>query len=270
MKTSKRIILIVLLVLIIALIAVGIWQRDNIKSFINSIRYSTEKIEQKMEANKKKMEKLIDDNDLEVRKGGLTEEETAALTSGEITQEEAKKILRGKTTLEKLRGKKKAEASADKKDEEVQNSETANPKPPEPEKTETSKESVNKEPEKPPKEDKMTREVSDIVAELYVVQADFISQLEAIGQQMYAEYIGENNYNRENIPNIIEKNLPTVGKLERECDAKINTLLAELETALKDGGGDLSLVDEIRNYYYEEKSLKKTYYFDQITIGTSD
>ena len=34
----------------------------------------------------------------------------------------------------------------------------------------------------------MTDEVSNIVAELYVIKADFISRLEEIGEQMYYEY----------------------------------------------------------------------------------
>lgn len=271
MKTVKKVVLIVLLILLILVVAVGIWQKDNIKSFINSIIYSDQEIAQKLEENAKKMDKIIEETEyIDIRTGGFTDEEEAAIASGEITKEEAKKILKGKTTLEELREKKKPTESDDKKKPDSQNSETTSTKPTEPEKNDSSKEPADKEPEKPPQEDKMTKEVSDIVAELYVIQADFINKLETIGQQMYYEYTEITNYDRSQISSIIDKNLPTVGKLERECDTKINNLLTKLEEALKDGGGDLSLVDEIRNYYYEEKSLKKTYYFDQITIGTSD
>jgi len=282
MKTAKRTILIVFLVLLIILVAVGIWQKDNIKSFINSVRYTETEISKKLEDNAQKMDDIVEKTDyIDVRKGGLTPDEEAAVANGEITKEEAVDIVRGKTTLEKIREEKansseKPNSTDNPSDEKTNKPTDKNPdkttdKPSDknPDKTtdktteknpdKTTDKTTDKNPDKttdkvpaekpkeePPKEEKpqdgMTDEVSNIVAELYVVKSDFISRLESLGAAMYYEYAEVTNYDRSMVDAIINKNLPAVASLERECDTKINSLLKDLEAALKRGGGDLSLL----------------------------
>ena len=251
MKTFKRIVLIVFSILLVIIVALGIWQRDNIKSFVNFLKYSEEEISQKIDDNNKKMDDIVETTEyIDVKKGGFTPEEEKALTSGEISEEEAIKIMRGQTSLEEIKtqnqekdeSKPALEKMPDKKSEQA---------PPE------------SKPVEEPEEKNMTDEASNIVAELYVVKANFISQLENTGQQMYNEYIAT-HYDPTKIMSIVDKYLPVVSQLEAECDATINNLLSELKTALENGGGDLSLINEIRQYYYKEKSLKKSYYMNLI------
>lgn len=258
MKTVKKVILILFIVLIVVIAALGIWQRENINSFINSVRYSKDEISGKIDDNNKKMNTIVETTEyIDVRSGGLTAEEEKALADGEISQEDAIKIIRGQTSLEEIRAK-KAEASA------VQQAEqTEKPKPVEKEEQVSSQPSGAQTQKEPTKEEVMTDEVSNIVAELYVVKANFLSQLESTGQQMYNEYIAT-HYDRTKITSIVDNYLPVVASLESECDTTINGLLSQLETSLKKGGGDLGLVNEIRQYYYKEKSLKKSYYLNLI------
>ena len=250
MKTFKKIILIIFIILLVIIAALGIWQRDNIKSFVNFLKYSEEEISQKIDDNNKKMDDIVETTKyIDVKTGGFTPEEEKALTSGEISEEEAIKIMRGQTSLEEIKEQKQKEDSKpaskeipDKKSEQTP--------------------TVSGKTEKP-KEKDMTDEASDIVAELYVVKANFISRLEGIGQQMYNEYIAT-YYDPTKIMPIVDKYLPVVSQLEAECDATINSLLSKLKTALEKGGGDLSLINQIRKYYYKEKSLKKSQYMNLI------
>jgi len=120
---------------------------------------------------------------------------------------------------------------------------------------------------KPPAEDKKPEpskdRASEIIAELYVIQADFISRIEAIGDKAYADY-EDINYKRDQIPAIVNSYSAEVSALERECDGKVRTLLQELEAELTKVNGDLSVVKEIQTYYYKEKSLKKSYYLNRL------
>ena len=256
MRTVKKVLLIVFVLLLVLIAALGIWQRDNINSFINSLKYSEEEISQKLDDNNKKMDDIVETTKyIDVKKGGLTAEEEKAVTSGEITEEDAVKIMRGQTSLEEIKSQK--QENSDNK------SVTANPPKTENEQAPASQKPVEEPPKEATKEEVMTDEVSNIVAELYVIKANFIAQLESIGQQMYNEYIAT-HYDPTKIMSIVDKYLPTVSQLEAQCDSTINGLLSQLEAALKKGDGDLGLVNEIRQYYYKEKSLKKSYYLNLI------
>ncbi len=218
---------------------------DNIVSFVNSQRYSGEEIEGKMQENKKQMEEIAqNDPNINIR-GDLTEEEAKALKDGLITQREAVAIVKGDTTLKEILSKKEEK----KEDEKDDKKEDESP----------SKETGAKPQADPPKQDR----ASEIIAELYVVQADFISRLEALGDRAYEDYKAQ-NYDRSKVMDIVDGYTGEVNKMELECDTKVKELLTELEAELTKTGGDLSVIKEIRKYYYKEKSLKKTYYLNKL------
>lgn len=248
MKTTKRIILIVLLIILAIVVALGVWQRENITSLVNSLRFSEEEIAKQLGDNQETLKKIAEETEyIDIRKdGGLTPEEEAALAAGEITEAEAVKIIRGQTTLADIKAEKEGQVQKP-----VQNTESAKP----PQSSETK-------PAKPNKQETMTDEVSNIIAELYVVQSDFLSRLEGVGANAVAEFRASGKSKSEAAP-FIEKYISIAGGLESTCDAKVSEILARLETALKKGGGDLALVDEVRQYYYKEKGLKKTYYMNK-------
>ena len=258
------ILLVILLVVLIAVIAIGIrfkntvgvalnW--DNIVSFVNSRRLDSEDIKTKMEHNENKMKKIADDSPHINIRGDFTPEEKQAFSEGKITREDAVGIIQGETTLDDvLAGKPEA------------------PPGNEPAKTDIpeKEQPVNTEPAdtKDPAETNDTPDVpkdraSEIVAELYVIQAEFISQLEAIGDLAYADYKAT-RYDRTKVVSIVDSYMGTASALEAECDNKVNTMLKELKAELEKAGGDQSIVKEIRNFYYNEKSLKKSYYLNKM------
>ena len=237
-------------ILLAALLAVRIWVPnafklitwDNITAAFNSWWYSTEDLEKQMQTNKEKMEKIAKEDPLIEIRGELTEEEVLALKNGEITPEEAKLIVKGETTLEQIRENKK-------KAEESESSETEQEPEQEP----------NQEPAQPVAKDR----VSEIVSELYVVQAEFITKLEGIGDKAYEDYKAT-HYNRAKVMEIVDSYTEVIGQMEAECDKTVNGLIKELKAELTKVGRDHSLAKEIQNYYYTEKSLKKSYYLDRL------
>ena len=230
---------------------------DNIVSFVNSQRYSTKQLEDKMASNKAKMDKIAeDDPNINIR-GDLTEEESKALSEGKITKEEAVSIVKGDTTLEKVLASKENSTPKDEKD--PQKPETNNGKEDKPKEPEATKPKEDTH----PKDESPKDRVSEIIAELYVVQADFIAQLEAVGDQAYADYKAI-RYKRDQIPAIVDSYTGTVSVMERQCDEKVASLLKELEAELIKVNGDLNTVKEIKKYYYNEKSLKKSYYLNKM------
>ncbi len=249
----KKVVLVILAVLLVIIIALCIRFRnilslvtwDNIVSAWNAWWYSTDDIEKQMQDNKAKMEKIAEEDPLIDIRGELTDEEALALKNGEITAEEAKRIVKGEITLEEIR------KSKNKAEEAPEPTEPAD-EPPPPE-----------EPVQEPAQSTGNDKVSEIVAELYVIQAEFITKLEAIGDQAYADYKAT-HYDRSKVMDIVDSYVATVGQLESECDEKVNSLIKELKAELTKVGRDHSLAKEIQNYYYTEKSLKKSYYLNKL------
>lgn len=275
--------------------------KENIDAYVNSKKYTTEEIKGQMEENKIKMEKIAEESPLIQIRGELTEEEVEALKNGEITQEEAKSLVKGEITLEEIRenkatGETQQDSESTKEETSNKKTETEEKKPAsskESSKTSTDKKASDTSSSKSNSGDKASKpsaekkdttsgkpsssskpaasdkpaepedKVSEIVSELYVIQADFMNRLEAVGNQAYADYKAT-SYDRSQVMTIVDSYTATVGAMEAECDGKVNGLLKELDAELKKNGEDRSMVKEIRNYYYKEKSLKKSYYMDQL------
>lgn len=250
-KKIKTIILVIVAVLLVVLAVIGIRFRntlkvalswDNIVSLVNSQRYERTEIEEKMQDNKKEMEKIAkEDPNINIR-GDLTEEETKALKDGLITKEEAALIVKGDITLEEILNSKKKE------EEQVAEEKPDKPKPE----------------DKPAPEPEVPQDrASQLISELYVLQADFIARLEEVGNRAYADYKAQ-GYDRSKVMTIVDSYMGEVSNMEFECDQQVKALLKELEAELAATGGDLSVVSKIRKYYNSEKTLKKTYYLNRL------
>ena len=87
MSRKKKIVLIVLAVVLAVLAGLVIWQRDNLKALVLSLRYSPEDLEARMSGEWQQVEDTIRESPhLTVR--DLTEEEKEALHSSELSREE--------------------------------------------------------------------------------------------------------------------------------------------------------------------------------------
>ena len=250
-KVIKTAVFSVVALILISLILLCVRYRDtvrlvlngeNIKSFVNSQRYSREDIEEQIEENKEQMQKIAEQDPRINIRGDLTEEEAKALAEGRITSEEAISIVKGDKTLDEILSS-KSEGQQGGQD-----------KPPVQETVQGELNTEQNPGETVPNKDRP----SEIIAELYVLQAEFIAKLEALGSKAYEDYKATK------LMSIVDSYTGEAGDLEIECDTRVKALLEELDAELTKTGGDKEIIKEIRKHYYKEKSLKKTYYLNKL------
>ncbi len=101
--------------------------------------------------------------------------------------------------------------------------------------------------------------VSEIVASIYVLKADFSGRIDALVGQLKSEVASTPAENRTSSwkSGILSKYASKASSLEAQCDGKLNALLGELKKELKKGNQDVGMADEIRSLYYQEKANKK-------------
>ena len=107
---------------------------------------------------------------------------------------------------------------------------------------------------------KSADKIDDIISRVYVLRAEYIGALSALE----SEALGA----KKSIPKeqkTISKKLELIdyytgraAELEKQCDAKMEALISELEAELQKSGRDMSLISEVRSAYQGEKSAKKS------------
>lgn len=88
MKKWKKILLTIIAVLAIVVIAVGVWQRDNIGAVVKTITKSADEIAQEMNDTKKKLEEDLKKQNINVV-SDFTAEEEKKILNGELSVEDA-------------------------------------------------------------------------------------------------------------------------------------------------------------------------------------
>ena len=216
----KRKVLYLLAAVLAVVIAIGIWQRENINAFIISRSNTSQQLEKKSEENDKKIDAIIEQNpDLDITK--LTDEQREELRTGKMTEEEALSIVLDKA---------KADSAALTDDGAA---------------TEIKKQRIN-----------------ELVAEVYVMRDGYVARLNAI------ESAGRTKYN--SLPaeqrtkaakrEIASECISQGSALEGQCDSKMDSILAEMTTLLKETNGDATLVSRVRGTYAEQKAITKAQY----------
>lgn len=96
--------------------------------------------------------------------------------------------------------------------------------------------------------------LNQLIAQVYLLKSSFSGRIDSLIEQAKAEYIANNCQNKAGIAG---KYLRKGTDMEAECDARMESLLAEISSELQKTGGDSSIVSEIRSAYKNEKSIKK-------------
>ena len=230
-KKKRRIILFsVLGVLIILAVCFVAIQYDNISAAIRAFNYTDEEISKMMEDNKEKLEK-----ELEEKVPGIV---------GDFTAEEEEKIISGELSIEEAVKQKEQELEEKQKN-------TAN--------SGSSGGSYSV--------DTKTNEiVSKKIIEFYSLKAYYLGQLGQLESQVIADYtaLPDSKKNLVGKQEIASKYMSVATSLLSQCDARVDTLLKELEASIKEVDGDLSIITTIKNAYENEKNLKKSYYMSKL------
>jgi len=234
---------------ILLLICLGLfWQRDNIRAGLLFLRYSKDDLNTKIAENNALVDEAISKiPEISIRP--LTDEERRMLQEGIISEEDAMDILLGDPGT-----------SPPPQNE----NQTDDPGGPDdlPAPTEEHKD-VSPAPSQDDRKAKYAR-IAELIAGIYVMRDSYISKLENIKTAALTEYnaLPENERTESKKRALMLQCISQASKLEAESDEKMDGILSELSSLLKEVGGDMSIVSDIKAAYAEEKALKKAYYMN--------
>ena len=270
MKKWKKILLSVLAVLVLGVGAVCWWQWDNIRAVGTSLTTSREDLQQKLEENTQKVADAAD-KAAGVSVRDLTEEEKAALQDQTMTKEELIDRLIGKETGAESGGEseKPAEQPSQQPTEEPEAPAEQPAQPPEqpeeppvqpPEQPEPP--APPAEEQQPPADDAREEELARLIAEIYVMQAEYTELLSDMYNDCIEEWIAMPEAERTTVNKykLGMKYMEMALEKEAECDARMAAIEEQIRALLVAMGRDTALVDEIHAAYKEEKELKKAFY----------
>ncbi len=225
MKRGKRIFLGILFAIIVLAGALCAWQWNNIVAVIKTFSTTQEQLTEEINQNKQNLETELREKHPTIISDFSAEDEEKII-KGEISVEQA---------IERL-NKKYEEAKKDIKSSNV---------------TKTSAKNAE-----------IDDFIGDKVIELYSLKAYYLGSLGQMEAKVKAEYLALPKEKRTLLgkQELVNKHMGTALSLMNQCDAKVAELLAELESGLKNLGGDTSITKTIKDAYENEKALKKAQY----------
>ena len=257
-KNKKRLkrFIIALLILTVAFGALCIWQKDNITAFIQSYTMTEDDMIKRTEEDVKKVSSYLEQNELKPVRD-LTQDEQTALVNDEITDKQAVKIMRDEITLEEA--KQQILQNADRNNQ----SDSAPENKTEEAKTEEVKPDTQIQQQQADEQEvDYDTQISDLVAQVYVLKARFTSSLRnleaTVNNAFYS--LPKEQRNMASKTRIINEYTQSALDMQADCDNQVANLLKELEEVLKKAGRDTAIIDTIKTSYENEKSTTKSMY----------
>lgn len=285
-KPKKRrtglIVFLRILLLLLAVLGGVLWRyRAGLAILIDNFGKSSEQVSAEREDYEKKTQELLD----KLSGGGITlaalsEADRARLKNGEITPAEAVAIIMGLagSTAEESTAAPTAPIAPDAttapaetttpvettvSDKMTQPAATTAPVTPAGPATSDTTAATTA----PAPATSAARAVEDVISEIYLLRAEFLNKIDLMIADGTAEVEATPKEKRTLTFKIelMNRYMDRGNALEKECDARMEQLLAELEAALRQNGGDLSLIDEVRALYAQEKKLYKAELYQKYT-----
>lgn len=230
MKKKRRFLLWLiplLVVLVLAAIIAGflIWQKQNVDAVFTAMTSTKEEIEEVWEAQQQTEQKFLEDYEI-------------TFTPPSAEQNEA--LMNGLTTAKKVKEELGLLAPAT--------------------------DPAAEQPEQPEDKPSTPQELMDAcVRELYTLRIDLIARLGELRADAINTWEGfsEAERTRTQKANIVLDGLQKCSDLEVEIDDKVLALLDEYRTGLSAMGADTAVMDELWQYYCEDKATTKAYYLNQ-------
>ena len=254
MKRRSTILCTVLVLLAVSLAGLFWWQRDNLKAVHAAAQHTSGELEEKLVENQQMIQDAVRSaGEVTVRE--VTEEERQALRDGSMTQEQL---------VERLTSSGGGETPS-------QDSEATGERPPESggrtdapvEKTDTPAVSEKSEQSA---ESAYQKELSALIAKVYVLREQYTLALDTMYADAKAEYLAlpAEKRTKTQLAKMAKDYLSRASALEKECDGKMDEVVRAMETLIRDNNGDLGLVDTVVYTYANEKSLKKSWYLSKL------
>ena len=235
-KKSKKGLIVFLSILTVVIVGITVFavnQYNNIKAISYMTRYTSKEREVLIRDNSERIDSIMERlPDVNVRP--LTDDEEELLNSGEMSEADALNVIMGKDTesnpeIETETVGEDVKATAELKQEDGEDIQ--------------SKEKIN-----------------ELVARVYLLRSNFTGKINSLVEQAKAEFI---KCGSSNALGLARKYMNLGLGLESECDGQIEIILQELSGELEKSGGDMSIIDDIKTAYDNEKSLKKAELIDK-------
>jgi len=223
----------VISVVLVLLTALLVCQYGNLESLFLSVKYTDKELADQIEASKGMVNDVLPKyNDAIVRDFTLAEEEQ--IRKGEITPEEAVALL----SVPLVGGEAVAEEESLAGKHNDQTQETLS--------SQKQQDAV----------------IGRHIASMYSLKSSYLAKLGELEREAVAEYLAlpEAEQNTMAKEKIIAENLRKAAALEQACDQQVDQVLSNLRQDLQSFGGNLDIVDTLKEAYRNEKSLKKAYY----------
>ena len=239
MKRRKTILCTILVLLAVSLAGLFWWQRDNLKAIHAATQHTSAELEEKLEENQQMIQEAVKAAG-EVTVGEITEEDRQAFRDGSMTQEElVERLTNGGE------GEPREEPAS------TSRPESDGTPPPEPPK---------------PAENTYQKELSALIAKVYVLREEYTLALDTMYADAKAEYLAlpAEKRTKTQLLKMARGYLSRAFALEKECDGKMDEIVRAMEKLLRENNGDLGLVDTVVYTYANEKSLKKSWYMSKL------
>ena len=239
---------------LICIAVLAVRQSDNIKALFYMQKYTAEQRQELKNQNDEAVHKILESVP-GARVKPLTEEQEEKFINGELSEEDALKIIMGESTdAEELTidSSETAAESGSGVGSSASNSsgtETAGAQS-----SENSGDSSESNQED-------NAQLKKLFARVYLLRSSFTGRLNGLIDQAKAEILSPEG--KGNALTIANKYYSMGTSLESECDAKMESLLAEIKSELIRTGGDAGIADEIRSTYENEKSIMKSSLMDK-------
>ena len=239
MKRRKTILCTILVLLAVSLAGLFWWQRDNLKAIHAATQHTSAELEEKLEENQQMIQEAVKAAG-EVTVGEISEEDRQAFRDGSITQEElVERLTNG------------GEGEPREEPANTSRPESDGTPPPEPPK---------------PAENTYQKELSALIARVYVLREEYTLALDTMYADAKAEYLAlpAEKRTKTHLLKMARGYLSRASALEKECDGKMDEIVRAMEKLLRENDGDLGLVDTVVYTYANEKSLKKSWYMSKL------
>jgi len=109
-------------------------------------------------------------------------------------------------------------------------------------------------------------QISYYIAQMYVLKSSFSAQVSALYQEAIGTYsaLPKSERNESGKSAVIKEIYPKAIALESSCDKQVAALLSDLENLLVSENMSTEIVSKMRTAYYQEKSLVKAQYLNEI------
>ena len=117
-----------------------------------------------------------------------------------------------------------------------------------------------------PAEQAYQRELSALIAKVYVLREEYTMALDDMYNAAKADYkaLPKEKRTKRALMDLAGSYLDRASALEAQCDDQMDEIGAAMEALIRANGGDMTLVDRVVYAYANEKSLKKAWYMSEL------